>query len=499
MSFQAASKDLSRDKQFTSMTLIGGYDCDVSNPRKGVDLRVKGGAIIEKSLCVLGNLNVAGMLSSEVSGNVLTDKIQEAELMQGIQVCGNLIMVEESLLIGNVCIPDGGQIQTPKIVEKVVGEGVCFGSDITSDGDLTICNDGDLILKPTGTVIINNTAQSLDLSKQVIGNILRLEAAPGCPLGLRTDSGFKIEVTGGDGIDLMGRDLCNVGNFMGNVSLDGDLDMMCANIGNVETIRCNLWLGKNSPFFVGDLMNIVSGTVGGVGIDMNDRSIDNADTINAVTINTTDVNATDNVQAVRINQAPFATNLTPSSSGDVLTWNGSQFLPLPVSTPTLSLPSAGYALGAQFSDALQANWFVPWDTAIIPDTIGGSVSPTYAGGQWQASRDGQPTTAWNCPTTGTYMITVQVASDSNTSRTAKWYAENISVPNGVFGFCTCSGDQIATQMTNIITLSAGNRIAVYPIVNLEDPCLWGNYSPPLQASNAPHIANPVKIYIVKLA
>jgi len=110
MSFQAASKELSRDKQFTSMTLIGGYDCDPNNPRKGIDLRVKGGALIEKSFCVLGNINVAGILSGQINGNLLTDKIQETELMQGIQVCGNLLLDENSSLIGNICVPSGGSV-----------------------------------------------------------------------------------------------------------------------------------------------------------------------------------------------------------------------------------------------------------------------------------------------------------------------------------------------------------------------------------------------------
>ena len=137
MSFQAASKDLARDKQFTSMTLIGGYDCDPNNPRKGIDLRVKGGAIVEKSLCVLGNLNVAGMLSSAMSGNILTEKIQESELMEGIQVCGNLVMVDESVLLGNVCVPPGGSIKTPKIEEKVLGQGINISGNIITTNNIS--------------------------------------------------------------------------------------------------------------------------------------------------------------------------------------------------------------------------------------------------------------------------------------------------------------------------------------------------------------------------
>ena len=142
MSFQSASKELGRDKQFTSMVLIGGYDCDPNNARKGVDLRVKGGAIIEKSLCVVGNLNVAGMLSSEMSGNLLTGKIQESELMEGIQVCGNLMMIDDSVLIGGVQVPSGSSIKTPKIEEEVVGSGISIcGEDVNINGNLVITDN----------------------------------------------------------------------------------------------------------------------------------------------------------------------------------------------------------------------------------------------------------------------------------------------------------------------------------------------------------------------
>lgn len=381
MSFQAASRELGRDKQLTSMLLIGGFDADPDNIRKGVDLRVKGGSLIEKSLVVLGNIYVAGILESELCGDLLTDKIQEKELTQGIDVCGNLVIDSESVLIGNVCIPNSGSLQTPKIEEKVAGAGVCFASNITADGDLTICNTGDLYLNPTGFVIISNVAQELDLSKQIIANVLRMEAADGCPLGLEAPAGFKIEVTGGDGIDLMGRDLCNVGTITsnsggdieitsnidlncgtlgnistitscnnpsggidvdietgfklnltggdgidmmgrdlcnvgnisgtGNITVSNNIDMNCLAIGNVETIRANLYLGKNSPFFIGDRMNFINGTTGNIGINMNNRSID----------------AVDNTQTASLNTAPLAGNLQGTASGQLIAWSGTEWSP----------------------------------------------------------------------------------------------------------------------------------------------------------------------------
>lgn len=212
MSFQAASKDLSRDKQFTTMTLIGGYDCNPNVPKKGVDLRVKGGVLIEKSLCVMGNINVSGIISGEQSGNVLTEKIQEAELTQGIQVCGNLILNEESIIIGDLC----GNIQTAKIDEKVPGEGVCINGNLTvngnvladnitgvtlasAGGDETLVQDGvgpDLVIKgltagegiqltgSTSNVTISSTVMSTVMIAYAEGNELNTALPAGTPVDM---------------------------------------------------------------------------------------------------------------------------------------------------------------------------------------------------------------------------------------------------------------------------------------------------------------------------
>jgi hypothetical protein len=284
MSFQAASRELGRDKQFTSMILIGGFDVDPNDPRKGVDL---GGRRIikkEKSVLVLGNLNVAGLLSSNFAGNLLTEKIQESELTQGVQICGNLVMIDDSTLIGNVCVPIGGSIKTPKLEEKVSGSGISICSDLTASGDIRIVNDGDLYLTPTGLVIIGNTAESIDLSQQVFSNVISVQAATGNPLQLQTDPGFKVQVSAGDGLDLLGRSLCNVGNsdFTGTVTLNGELDMMCTDISNVSQVYVDTIRPKNSNVNVsGNLVttnnitaslqifsNNASAILGGLGVGM---------------------------------------------------------------------------------------------------------------------------------------------------------------------------------------------------------------------------------------
>jgi hypothetical protein len=202
-------------------------------------------------------------------------------------------------------------------------------------------------------VIISNIAQQLDLSKQIISNVLAVESAAGCPLTLKAPNGYKIEIACGDGIDLMGRDLCNVLNIsappgqkisvtdgigidligrdlcnVGNISsfnnntinITGNIDMNCFVIANIATIRANLWLGKNSPFFVGDLMNFINGTIGDIGINMNDRSID----------------AVNNIQTSNLNTAPFAPNMNGTSTGDVIRWSGSQWGPAAQTVTTLA-------------------------------------------------------------------------------------------------------------------------------------------------------------------
>jgi hypothetical protein len=84
---------------------------------------------------------------------------------------------------------------------------------IGGPGDLLICNNGDLILQPTKDVILSNVALDFDLTKSMLANVRSIEAATGIPLELKTDPGFKITITGGDGIDMAGTDLCNAGKL----------------------------------------------------------------------------------------------------------------------------------------------------------------------------------------------------------------------------------------------------------------------------------------------
>jgi predicted acyltransferase (DUF342 family) len=141
MSFGGASQDQAKDRRLSSLHLIGGNECSLDNSRSAVDLRVQGGTLINKSLCVMGNINAGGMISGEFMGNLITGKIQEEELMQGIQVIGNLNMDSESFFKGNVIVPSSGSICTPEIKETIVGEGVTITSNANVVGTLTVQNN----------------------------------------------------------------------------------------------------------------------------------------------------------------------------------------------------------------------------------------------------------------------------------------------------------------------------------------------------------------------
>ena len=411
----SASKDSHNDHTLTSLVIISGRDCKPELPLRAQhpDLWVKGGAIIEKTLCVLGNISVDGLILGNLCGDVYTDRIVAKELQDPIDVIGELVIDPDFDLVATIrtnCISDftGAGVEPIKIKSDLDLCGNDIGNvgnisavtviapfiecveKISGKGDLTICNDGDLILQPTGDVILSNLAMDFDLTKSILSNVRAVVAAPGCPLELITDDGFKVKIAGGDGIDMCARDLCNLGNITsfgpkitiqdevcingnltvngqseingdidmtkgnidnvggmtgaaacdlvistdagtklkiggsgdgidmcgkdlcnvdtitsqgpkitldndlcvngnatinGDTIIDGDLDMMCRELGNIETIRANLWLGKNSPFYVGDLMNMIPGVVTDVAIDMHERQIVSANNISSARFN----------------------------------------------------------------------------------------------------------------------------------------------------------------------------------------------------------------------
>jgi hypothetical protein len=208
------------------------------------------------------------------------------------------------------------------------GRDICNLGNISGSGpkfniNNDLCINGNLTLNGILPTIFNG---DIDMTKGNIANVLSISAAPICNLELSADPTFKIKITGGNGVDMCGRDLCNVENisslsanvtfpgdviFNGNTTNNGDIDMMCNDINNIATIRANLFLGKNSPFYVGDIMNMIQGGIADVAIDLGDRQIINGNAISSD----------------RYNLALFADDLN-GNSGDIMTYDGTTWCPL---------------------------------------------------------------------------------------------------------------------------------------------------------------------------
>ena len=370
---------LCADSLLKSNVIIGNILTISNIDAFGNLITITGDTKFNDNLIVCGNLTVNGAL--ELSNTLSVSKIQELVPGEGIQVCGNVMLREQdTLFVSN--ITSLGNTLTIDSETVCVANLDCVQMIDGTDDPMTpilICNTGDIILKPSsGNLILYNTAEGFDLSKKVLSNILAIEGSlgPPCPLDLRTDSTQKIRVTSGLGIDLMGRALCNVGSIdnssadsltvtsnvatfnsnvftvnsesliclvapeiklQGNVSLEndtlqiangqvnvnGNVDMNCGYVSNVEVIRANLWLGKSSPFYVGDTMNFINGAVMDIGIDLHNRQLINAN----------------NIVSMRFNEALFRPNLI-GNVGDILTFN-SEGVWSPVVPDTVTLTSAG--------------------------------------------------------------------------------------------------------------------------------------------------------------
>ena len=115
MSFQIGSKDLHVTQQFSTLILVGGNDVNANNSssiQKEADLRVAGGALVNKSLRVRDNVYVDGnayvnsmfadkMISGE---SLLIDNITDrSKLAGGIDVYANIKIDPEFCLSGNLC------------------------------------------------------------------------------------------------------------------------------------------------------------------------------------------------------------------------------------------------------------------------------------------------------------------------------------------------------------------------------------------------------------
>ena len=115
-----ATNGLNIDRRFTTLHLLGGFNCDESPLRP--DLLVEGGVGIKKDLCVLGI--IIGNLVGIVTGNIFADTVLTEQL----------------------CVTDTVKVDT---IEPFIDE--C----ITIDGNLKVT--GDIIVGTNTVQIIGST------------------------------------------------------------------------------------------------------------------------------------------------------------------------------------------------------------------------------------------------------------------------------------------------------------------------------------------------------
>lgn len=157
MSHQA-SAGFHKSEQFTTLTLIGGRDCipGALLSQQSPDLWVHGGAIIEKNLCVGGNIGTDGY----IIGNICADRaligtLEEKHINEGINVVGDM-----NFNCGNVTNIGLLTVQTIAAANGCgAGNTLHLGSDVTIFGDLEV-----------GANLIVNQTTILEGDLNVVGN-----------------------------------------------------------------------------------------------------------------------------------------------------------------------------------------------------------------------------------------------------------------------------------------------------------------------------------------
>ena len=266
-----SSRALYNNQQFTTLWLIGGYDCNMNyNPVKSagatnVDLRVMGGAEIYKTLCVRGNI-VGNLCAKKIQVDLITDKSHK-----GILVKSNIDM--NCLVVGNV---------------KVLEVEIITNKPMTND--ILIIPQGNVILAPQSNkayVISNmyisgninmsytniNKVNCLDVFK--IQNILSNTVLSAANINPTVTDTFDLGNLTNKWKHIYTQDITICGNILGNIHVPnavptwiGDatsnLDMHCFTISNVMALHVHDLYGK-SPIEVHDNFNMNSTTIGGDG------------------------------------------------------------------------------------------------------------------------------------------------------------------------------------------------------------------------------------------
>ena len=267
-----ATKALNINNQYTTLWLIGGYDCNPNyNPftsasSTNVDLRVMGGAEIYKRLCVSGNV----MTPSLFIGNVCAPKIYVDDLYDksgdGISIHSNIVIDSGHSLI---------------VDEAYINE--LHANIITNEGDILVVPTGNILLCSSGgkVYICNDlyVAGNVNLNDKNLSNVNVITTETLCVLGnvvaddIRPKSGSTVNLHGDFVIsgDVFAQNLSGNMIAVWNGNAASNLNMNCYTIGNVMSIHVDNIFGKTLPVInVNDTINMISGTkfVWGGGIEI---------------------------------------------------------------------------------------------------------------------------------------------------------------------------------------------------------------------------------------
>ena len=265
-----SSRALYNNQQFTTLWLIGGYDCNMNyNPVKSaaatnVDLRVMGGAEIYKTLCVRGNI-VGNLCAKKIQVDLITDKSHK-----GIFVKSNIDM--NCLVVGNVKV-----LEVEIITNKPMAN------------DILMIPQGNVILAPqsnkayvisnmyiSGNINMSNTninkVNCIDVFK--IKNVLSDTVLSEANINPSITDTFDLGNLINKWRHVYTQDITICGNVYGNIHANAlpvwvpdatsNLDMHCFTIANCMAFHVHDLYGK-SPIEVHDNFNMNSTTLGGDG------------------------------------------------------------------------------------------------------------------------------------------------------------------------------------------------------------------------------------------
>jgi len=241
-----ATTNFKKSEQFTNLTLIGGRDCIPGVPmnHQSPDLWVQGGAIIERTLCVNGNVVAKNFIGNVCADTVLTTTLKEKYTGEGIEIIGNLNIGD--ITLDNIDLNCGNLYNASIVqVDRIIPSG-CLTADNTVRfvGNASVSENLDVTGKVTAEdlCVMNDARFSEDIivdgDIMVQGNIMApfINIQGNCILS--GDSSASVCVYEG-GIVTIGGDttMANTLRVQGNVQFDQNLNVdnkltandLCAN------------------------------------------------------------------------------------------------------------------------------------------------------------------------------------------------------------------------------------------------------------------------------